>query len=141
MGRTNIARRNQLPQKRAIGKGYVVATPVESSDSEGIYAKHLTTSESEGQSEDTTPASISESEDDQLQRAWRAELHFKAINDPARIPVPPMPPPPPVLKVMQGPSPAQVSLPRSLIRLKADGLRTILEEKRLPIDGLVDRYP
>uniref|UniRef100_M1DP98 Integrase core domain containing protein n=1 Tax=Solanum tuberosum TaxID=4113 RepID=M1DP98_SOLTU len=55
-----------LPPKGGKGKGKkpVVPTPAEqSSDSMGIYATHLTTSVSEGNSGDRLPNSVSEPED------------------------------------------------------------------------------
>uniref|UniRef100_M1DBM8 Integrase core domain containing protein n=1 Tax=Solanum tuberosum TaxID=4113 RepID=M1DBM8_SOLTU len=76
------------------GKEPVVPTPaVESSDSEGIYATHLTTFDSEGNSGDSSSISASEPKDDQTLQTRRAELLSKAMHDSARMPVPPRPSP------------------------------------------------
>uniref|UniRef100_M1DWW1 Gag-pol protein n=1 Tax=Solanum tuberosum TaxID=4113 RepID=M1DWW1_SOLTU len=77
-----------------------------------------------------------------LQRR-RVELQSKALHKPARILVTHTPPPCPVQEVEQVPPvpSVQAPLPRSLNRVKVVGLRTILEEKLLSTDGVVDRYP
>uniref|UniRef100_M1DB07 Putative plant transposon protein domain-containing protein n=1 Tax=Solanum tuberosum TaxID=4113 RepID=M1DB07_SOLTU len=95
---------------------------------------------SEGNSGARSPVSLSEPENDLQTR--RVELRSKSLHDPANILVPFMPSPPPTQTIKQVPSvpPIQAPPPRSLNRLKAAGLRTILEEKRLSKDSVVDKY-
>uniref|UniRef100_M1DFC5 Integrase core domain containing protein n=1 Tax=Solanum tuberosum TaxID=4113 RepID=M1DFC5_SOLTU len=69
------------------GKGKAPASPEASSDSDGIYATHLTTSESEGEHQEQQIATY-EPEDDELLVAQRAELRSKRINDLSRIKTP-----------------------------------------------------
>uniref|UniRef100_M1DSL5 Integrase core domain containing protein n=1 Tax=Solanum tuberosum TaxID=4113 RepID=M1DSL5_SOLTU len=94
-----------LPPKGGIGKGKV---PIDltleevSSNSEGLYDIHLTTSDSEGDSQDDSSASIFEQEDDQLLHAQRAKLCSKSMHDLSRIPEPLLPTPP-----APAPAPAQ----------------------------------
>uniref|UniRef100_M1DBY6 Putative plant transposon protein domain-containing protein n=1 Tax=Solanum tuberosum TaxID=4113 RepID=M1DBY6_SOLTU len=83
-----------------------------------------------------------ESNDDELVVACRAELLSITLNDPSRIwttqttPLNPVPEPVKVLAPpIQGPP------PKSMNKLKTEGLWTILEEKRLSTDGVIDRYP
>uniref|UniRef100_M1DT75 Integrase core domain containing protein n=1 Tax=Solanum tuberosum TaxID=4113 RepID=M1DT75_SOLTU len=69
------------------GKAPIPTSPEVSSDSDGIYATHLTTSESEGEHQDPQ-STISEPEDDELLLAWRAELSSQRLNDPSTIRTP-----------------------------------------------------
>uniref|UniRef100_M1DS00 Integrase core domain containing protein n=1 Tax=Solanum tuberosum TaxID=4113 RepID=M1DS00_SOLTU len=73
----------------------------------------------------------------------RIELCARARHDPSRVPttatpsaVDTVPAPAPSM----APVPLVVPLPRLVNRLKEDGLRTILEEKLLSIEGLEGRY-
>uniref|UniRef100_M1DTW2 Uncharacterized protein n=1 Tax=Solanum tuberosum TaxID=4113 RepID=M1DTW2_SOLTU len=70
------------------GKGKDLApTSLEaSSDSDGIYATHLTTSESEGKQKEYQAATSDPK--DKLLATQRAELRSKRMNDPSRIRTP-----------------------------------------------------
>uniref|UniRef100_M1DUH9 Integrase core domain containing protein n=1 Tax=Solanum tuberosum TaxID=4113 RepID=M1DUH9_SOLTU len=69
------------------GKGKEPASPEANSDSDGIYATHFTTSESEGVHQEQQAAN-SKPGDDELLVAERAELRSKRMNDPSRIRTP-----------------------------------------------------
>uniref|UniRef100_M1DWE3 Putative plant transposon protein domain-containing protein n=1 Tax=Solanum tuberosum TaxID=4113 RepID=M1DWE3_SOLTU len=111
------------------GKAPIPTSPEVSSDSDGIYATHLTTSESEGEHQDPQ-ATISEPEDDELLLAWRAELSSQRLNDPSTIRTPKDTIPPPVTDQAVVPAPpAQGSFLWSMNRITVEGLRTIIDEK------------
>ncbi|WMV50528.1 hypothetical protein MTR67_043913 [Solanum verrucosum] len=102
----------------------------------GTNSTHLTSSESNNEEAagsktlNQTPATEGE-----LLKWKRLELRSKTVHDPlARLPALPTPP------ISQEPQVPRHP-PQSINRLKSTGLWTILEEKRLPMDGVVDRYP
>uniref|UniRef100_M1DYR4 Uncharacterized protein n=1 Tax=Solanum tuberosum TaxID=4113 RepID=M1DYR4_SOLTU len=133
----------KLPPKGGKGKDKNPIQPTQAeriSESEDVYSSHFTSSKGEDHSEGSSLASFSDPEDDQLIQARRAKLRSKSMNDPSRIPVPPTPLPPPAQVAVQVP-PVQVPPPWSLNRLKAEGLRNILEETRFSTDGVIHRYP
>uniref|UniRef100_M1DIY7 Putative plant transposon protein domain-containing protein n=1 Tax=Solanum tuberosum TaxID=4113 RepID=M1DIY7_SOLTU len=120
------------------GKEKAPESPEVSSDSDGTYVTHLNAYEGENEHQEHQFVA---SHDDESIIARRAELRSKKMNHPSRIRTPQAttsPPSVPEQATVLAP-PIQGQHPKAMNRLKTEGLRTILEEKLLSTDRVIDR--
>ncbi|WMV58161.1 hypothetical protein MTR67_051546 [Solanum verrucosum] len=124
MARPKVTGRNQPPQKRARG----IVINEEAAASRALVTKLFP---NRGKGKGKGPVQPTPTEE---------SSYIEGIY--TTIPVPHMPPPPlpPAQKVVQAPPPVQAHPPRSLNRLKAESLRTILEEKWLSTNSVIPTW-